>query len=73
MPPEARKGILSTVQGAGGIEVNVAKKKQAGRPLRVRKPVSVGGTATSKQDIRPSVAEQQIVEIERTFTDRWEW
>jgi hypothetical protein len=57
----------------GDIEMNAVEEKEIERCVKARKRGAVARGASSKQDIQPSVEEQQVVELERTFTDRWEW
>lgn len=47
------------------------KKESARRPARIRLPEAV--RSEDPVVTIPSDAEQQIQELERTFTDRWEW
>ena len=57
----------------GDIEMNTVEGKEIERCVKAKRRRTVAGGASSKQDIQPSVEEQQVAEIERTFTDRWEW
>jgi hypothetical protein len=57
----------------GDIEMNTVEEKEIERCVKAKKRGAVPGGASPKQDIQPSVEEQQVVELERTFTDRWEW
>ena len=57
----------------GDIEMNIVEEKEIERCVKAKKRGAVPGGARSKQDIQPSVEEQQVAELERTFTDRWEW
>ncbi len=57
----------------GDIEMNAVEEKEIQRCVKAKKRGPVAGGASSKQDIQPSVEEQQVAELERTFTDRWEW
>ena len=69
-----RQDSLEVVQEKhGDIEMNTVEEKEIERFVKARRRRAVPGGAGSKQDIRPSVEEQQVVELERTFTDRWEW
>ena len=43
-----------------------------GRRIKEKKPQAVTGVG-SKKAAAPSAAEQQIAQVERTFTNRWEW
>lgn len=49
------------------------KEKEIERRVKARKRGAAAGGAGSKQDIQPSGEEQQVAELEQTFTDRWEW
>ena len=52
--------------------VAVAEKKESVRqPAQVRLPEAVRPQSPVVKI--PADAEQQIQELERTFTDRWEW
>ena len=74
MGAKALGSIVGTVQSTGGVDVNTEKKTTTGRRVKVKKRIAVASRAAcSKQAVQPSVAEQQIAEVERTFTDRWEW
>jgi hypothetical protein len=53
--------------------MNTVEEKEVERCVKARKRRAVTGRACSKQDVQPSVEEQQVAEMERTFTDRWEW
>jgi hypothetical protein len=53
--------------------MNTVEEKEIERRVKARKRGAAAGGAGSKQDIQPSVEEQQVAELERTFTDRWEW
>ena len=57
----------------GDIEMNTVEEKEIQRCVRATKQGAATGGASQKQDIQPSVEEQQVAELERTFTDRWEW
>ena len=57
----------------GDIEMNAVEKKEIERCVKTKKRGAVAGGTSSKQEIHPSVEEQQVAELERTFTDRWEW
>lgn len=57
----------------GDIEMNAIEEKEIQRCVKAKKRGAVAGVESSKQDVQPSVEEQQVAEIERTFTDRWEW
>ena len=56
----------------GDIEMRTVEK-EIERCVKAKKRRGIVGGAGSKQDIQPSVEEQQVAELERTFTDRWEW
>jgi len=43
------------------------------RRLRQKRPGLVIGVLNLKKTAQPSAAERQIAEVERTFSDRWEW
>jgi hypothetical protein len=64
---------LEVVQEKGDIEMNTVEEKEIERCVKTNKREAVTSGASSKQDIQPSVEEQQVAELERTFTDRWEW
>ena len=69
-----RQDSLEVVQKKyGEIEMNSVEEKQIERCVRARKRGAAAGGASLKQGIEPSVEEQQVAELERTFTDRWEW
>ena len=53
--------------------MNTVEGKEIERCVKAKRRGTVAGGASSKQDIQPSVEEQQVAELERTFTDRWEW
>jgi hypothetical protein len=53
--------------------MNTVEEKEIERRVKARKRGAAAGGAGSKQDIQPSVEEQQVAELGRTFTDRWEW
>ncbi len=53
--------------------MNTVEERDIQRCVKARKRGAVPSAASSKQDIQPSVEEQQVAELERTFTDRWEW
>ena len=53
--------------------MNTVEEKQIERCVKPRKRRAVAGGASSNQDIQRSVEEQQVAELERTFTERWEW
>jgi hypothetical protein len=53
--------------------MNTAEEKEIERCVKAKNRGAVPGGASSKQDIQASVEEQQVVEIERAFTVRWEW
>ena len=57
----------------GDIEMNTVEEKEIERCVKARKRGAAAGGASLKQDIQPSVEEPQVAELERTFTDRWEW
>jgi len=52
--------------------VAVAKKDESARP-RTRIHVSKVPNGKGAGASAPADAERQIQELERTFTDRWEW
>jgi hypothetical protein len=74
MHTEISCGILGNVKCTGGIEMNVVEKK---RPdscrIRPKSGQAAAVGADPKGAALPSAAEHQIAEVERTFTDRWEW
>ena len=53
--------------------MNSVEEKEFERCVKAKQRGAAAGGAGSKQDIQPSVEEQQVAELERTFTDRWEW
>jgi len=53
--------------------MNAVEEGKIDRGVKVKKRVAVVSGATSKEVVQPSAEEQQIAEVERTFTDRWEW
>ena len=53
--------------------MNSVEEMKPDQRVKVKKPVAVPRGAGSKQTTQSSTEEQQITEIERTFTDRWEW
>ena len=57
----------------GDIEMNTVEEKEIQRCVKATKRGAAAGGASSKQDIQPSEGERQVAELERTFTDRWEW
>jgi hypothetical protein len=57
----------------GDIGMNSVEEKEFERCVKAKQRGAAAGGAGSKQDIQPSVEEQQVAELERTFTDRWEW
>ena len=57
----------------GDIEMNTVEEKEIQLRVKAKKRGAVANGASSKQDIQPSTEEQQVAELERTFTDRWEW
>jgi hypothetical protein len=54
-------------------EMNAVEEKEIECPVKAMKRGAAAGGAGSGQDIQPSVEEQQVAELERTYTDRWEW
>jgi hypothetical protein len=69
--------IVDTVQSTGGIEMNVVvrdeKKTPRALPGVSRPGAFVGSAGSAAQTSLPEPSEQQVLEMERTFTDRWEW
>ena len=57
----------------GDMEMNTVEEKEIERCVKAKKRGAVTGGASSKQDIQASAEEQQVAELERTFTDWWEW
>ncbi len=57
----------------GDIEMNTVEEKKIQRCVKAGKRGAVAGRARPKQDVQPPAEEQQVAELERTFTDRWEW
>ena len=53
--------------------MNAVEEKKTDHSVKVKKRVAIADGVTSKRVVQPSVEEQQIAEVERTFTDRWEW
>ena len=53
--------------------MNTVEEKEIQRCVKATKRGAAAGGACSKQDIQPSEEERQVAELERTFTDRWEW
>jgi len=53
--------------------MNTVEEKEIERCVKARKRGAVPGRVSSKRDIQPPVEEQQVAELEQTFTDRWEW
>ena len=53
--------------------MNTVEEKEIERCVKAGKRGAAAGGADSKQDIQPSVEEEQVAELKRTFTDRWEW
>jgi hypothetical protein len=53
--------------------MNTVEETKADHRVKVKKRVAVPRDAASKQTAQPSIEEKQIAEMERTFTDRWEW
>lgn len=53
----------------------VRKEKKARRALRdlPRAGTFIGSAGNAAQTCLLDQSEQQIIEMERTFTDRWEW
>ena len=57
----------------GDIEMNTVEEKEIQRCVKAANRGAVAGGASSTQDTQPSEEERQVAELERTFTDRWEW
>jgi len=57
------------------MNVVVRDEKKTPRALRgVSRPDAfVGSAGSAAQTSLPEPSEQQVLEMERTFTDRWEW
>jgi hypothetical protein len=51
--------------------MNVVEKKRT--DSRRIKSGQASTVVDWKKEARPSTADHQIAELERTFTDRWEW
>ena len=45
----------------------IQEKRDSNCPAKPKK------LKVSKEAVRPAEEERQVLELERTFTDRWEW
>ena len=51
----------------------IEKEKNASCRITPKKPRTVSSGASLIKAAKPSFEERQIVQLEETFTDRWEW
>jgi len=51
----------------------VERKRPVGRRLATKGRPKDPSDVKSRKTVQPTAAEHQIAEVERTFSDRWEW
>ncbi|HUI72529.1 MAG TPA: hypothetical protein VL354_18560 [Spirochaetia bacterium] len=71
--PALRDWLEVVQEKYGDIEMNTVEEKEIESCMKAKKRGTAAGRANLKQDIQPSMEEQQVAELERTFSDRWEW